>query len=275
MQIRLVVIALVSTLVSARADAQFRAADPAPGETFTVELGLMLWTPTPKLGVQTDGLAALGVPHVDLAEAFALDDTRFTEFRIVLKPGRKHKLRIARVSFSYDQQGTAPRPLNLGGLILPPSQPLTTQVEWDLWRFGYEWDFVAADRGLFGLVTEVKYNRLAANVGAAGIGSEAIDVTAPLATLGLIGRVYPHRNVALTAEFTGVKLFGLMRRVSDAFVDDLDVKMYDVDLYGTVNFGRHVGVQGGYRSVSADFEIEGDSGDLEMKGLYFGGLVRF
>jgi hypothetical protein len=100
-------------------------------------------------------------------------------------------------------------------------------------------------------------------------------VTAPIVTLGGILRVYPHRTFSLTAEFTGIKVFGFIRTITDRISEDLEAKMYDLDLYGTINFGSHVGAQLGYRSVTSEYEVEDDSGNLKMKGLYFGGLVRF
>jgi hypothetical protein len=51
--------------------------------------------------------------------------------------------------------------------------------------------------------------------------------------------------------------------------------MFDMDIYGTINLGRYLGVQFGYRSVTADYAVEQDAGDLAMKGTYFGGLIRF
>ena len=60
-----------------------------------------------------------------------------------------------------------------------------------------------------------------------------------------------------------------------ATLDDAARTRLGFDLYGTINFGSHVGVQGGYRSLSADYLVDQDAGDLKMKGFYFGGLVRF
>ena len=91
MQIRLLASALLSLLLSARAEAQFRAPDPAPGENFHVELGLMFWEPTPGLLIQTGGLAALGQGQVDFVQEFAIENDRFREFRSVIKTGRKHE----------------------------------------------------------------------------------------------------------------------------------------------------------------------------------------
>ena len=51
---------------------------------------------------------------------------------------------------------------------------------------------------------------------------------------------------------------------------EVEVKFFDFDMYGTVSVGRNVGVQGGYRSVVVDYMVDEDTGDLKMKGLYFG-----
>jgi len=275
MQIRLLTFVVVALMTAARADAQFNVSDPASGENFHVELGLMFWTPTPVLEIQTGGLAALGVAEVDLVQEFAIENQRFNEFRAVLKAGRKHKIRISYVPIEYNEQATLQRTITFGGVTFPVSVPATALVTWNLWRFGYEWDFVSADRGLVGFITELKHNRLSAELAATGLGSEATEVTAPILAIGGIARVYPHRNFSLTAEFTGFKVFGFVRSLTNAIAEDLEAKMYDLDLYGTVSFGPHLGAQGGYRSVTAEYLVDEDSGNLKMKGLYFGGLVRF
>jgi hypothetical protein len=81
----------------------------------------------------------------------------------------------------------------------------------------------------------------------------------------------------LTAELTGFKMPGFIgSRISDAIEDDdADATVFDLDLYGTVNFGRHLGVQLGYRSLTADYLFQEDAGDLELKGWYWGGMIRF
>jgi hypothetical protein len=264
-------------VVSARAEAQFRVASPAPGENFHVELGLMFWSPTPEILIQTGSLAALGQPEVDFVQEFGIEKKRFPEFRGVIKAGRKHKLRVSHVQMEYNESATLQRTIVFGGQTFPVSVPATADLSWRLWRFGYEWDFVAMDRGVVGLVTELKYNEVLATLSATGFGSEVTEVTAPIPTVGILARAYPHRDFSITAEFTGFKMPGFIgSRISDSLSgDDFEAKMYDFDIYGTLNFGRHVGLQGGYRSVIADYLVEDDAGDLKMKGWYFGGLVRF
>jgi hypothetical protein len=275
MRIQLLATILFSVTIAARAEAQFSVPDPAPAENFNVELGLMFWSPDPGIEIQTGGLAALGVARVDFVQEFGLLDDRFTEFRAVLKAGRKHKFRVSHVNFGYNQQTTLQRTISFGGATFPVAVPVTADLNWDLWRFGYEFDFVAADRGVIGFITELKHNHLTADLSATGFGTEVSDVTAPIITLGGIVRVYPHRTFSVTAEYTGFKVFGWVRTLTDRIAEDLEASMSDFDIYGTINFGRNVGVQVGYRSLTADYAVEEDEGDLKMQGVYFGGVVRF
>ena len=111
---------LCSCLVlSARAEAQFRVPDPAPGENFVVELGLFFWEPTPGLLIQTGGLAAIGENEVDFVQEFGIEKERFKEFRSVTKTGKKHKIRVSHVLAEYHASTTLQRTINFGGQTFP------------------------------------------------------------------------------------------------------------------------------------------------------------
>jgi hypothetical protein len=235
----------------------------------------MFWTPTPGIEIQTSGLAAAGFPKIDFVREFGLADDTFMEFRSVIKAGRKHKIRVSHVTFDYNETAAIQRDITFGGVTFPITIPVNADLNWDLWRFGYEYDFVAGDRGLLGIITELKQNHLTADLSAIGFPSQGTDVTAPIINIGAIVRVYPHRTFSITAEYTGFKVFGFVKTLTDRIAEDLDVKVNDFDIYGTINFGRHVGGQFGYRSLTSDYSIDEDEGDLKMKGFYFGGLVRF
>ena len=240
------------------------------------ELGVMFWKPTPELRLSTDALAAADLSEVDFVQEFGIEKERFREFRAVLKAAKKHKIRITHVQAEYNAATTLRRTIVFGGQTFPISVPATADLKWGVWRLGYEWDFVAMDRAVVGLITELKVNHVSADVQAIGFGSELTDVSAPVPTIGGIARVYPHKTFSLTAEFTGFKVPGfLAKKITSAIDDDADAKVFDLDLYGTVNFGSHVGAQLGYRSQTADYLFDEDAGDLELKGWYFGGLVRF
>jgi hypothetical protein len=276
MRIRFALAVCVCVLVSARAEAQFRVVEPAVGEDFHVEAGLMFWTPTPAIQLQTGSLVALGQPSVDLVGEFGIENTRFNEFRSVIKGGRKHKLRLSHINMQYNQSATLQRTITFGGSTFPVDVPATADLKWEFWRFGYEYDFVASPRGFLGLITELKVNKVNATLAASGYGSSVTDVSAPIPAVGVIARVYPHKLFAITTEFTGFKLPGFIgKKINDTVQDDFEARMYDLDLSGTLSFARYIGAQIGYRRVTANYLIDPDAGDLKMSGMYFGGVLRF
>ncbi|MBI3050421.1 MAG: hypothetical protein HYY76_19170 [Acidobacteria bacterium] len=243
------------------------AAAPAQAqapETHVAEIGLMLWRPSPELTLSADALAGSSINEVDFVEEFNIEDKWFPEFRAVL--GRTHKFRMSYVKFSFDEDATIQRTFTFQGRTFTVGAPASTDIEWDLWKIGYEWDFISRERGFFGVVADLKYNKVEASVDSPALRSAAAtDTTAPVPTIGVIGRGYVAPMVAITGEFTGLKIGS----------DDFDVKFTDFDINGTVLFGRHVGAQIGYRSVIADYVVDEDTGDLKMQGPYFGGVVRF
>ena len=109
---------------------------------------------------------------------------------------------------------------------------------------------------------------------ASGVAASLTDVNVPVPQFGIVGRGYPHKNVSITAEFTGIKVPGWLReKLTDA--EEFEANFKDFEIYGTVSITRYFGIQGGYRSLDADYVVDDESGDLEMKGPYFGGVVRF
>ena len=244
------------------AEAQFRAADPAPGEDFRVELGAMFFQPTPELRIQT-GSSIVG--EVDFVEEFDIEEKLFTDLRVVAKPGRKHKIRFSYLAARWDESAVIERTFTFGGRRFVVGAPATADLKWDMYKFGYEWDFVARDRGFVGLIAELKHNQISADVAASGIGAVTYETPAPVPTVGIIARGYPHRLLSITGEFSGLKIHS----------EDFDAELWDFDINANVSFGRHVGFQGGYRSVVAEYFVDDDSGDLKLQGPYFGAVVRF
>ncbi len=229
----------------------------------------MFWQPTPELSLTT-GDERVGT--VDFVGEFGIDEERFREFRAVIKPGRKHKIRFSYMTFRYDQDAVLERTITFQNLTFPVSADANADINWDLYRFGYEWDFVSRSRGFVGLVTELKYNRVEADITATGqvFGqtqslTASVNQDAAVPTIGGIARGYLGQYISVTGEFTA---FRLNR-------DEFRGTFYDFDIYGAAHLGRHVGVQAGYRSVTVDFLVDSDAGDMKMTGPYFGGFLRF
>lgn len=223
----------------------------------------MFWRPSPELILSTDALAG-AASEVDFVTEFGIEDKTFPEFRAVF--GRNHKFRLSYVQIKYDADATIQRTFIFNGRTFRVGAPASTDIKWNLWRLGYEWDFVRRERGFFGLLADVKMNKIEASVESTALTSPAAtDTTAPVPTVGVIGRGYVADMVAITGEFTGLKVS----------TSDFDAKFTDFDLYGTVNFGRNVGAQVGYRSVIVKYDVDDDTGDLKMQGPYFGGVLKF
>jgi hypothetical protein len=247
-----------STLTS-RADAQV-----LPAEDHVVEVGVMFWKPTPELTLSTDALAGSSISEVDFVEEFGIEDKYFPEFRATV--GRSHKLRVSYVNFKYAEDATIQRTFTFQGRTFTIGAPATTDIDWRLWKFGYQWDFISRERGTFGVIADLKYNQIDASVDSPVLRSSAsTDVTAPVPTIGVAGRAYVAPMVSIGGEFSGLKLER----------DEFDVKFFDFDINGIVSFGRFLGAQVGYRSITAEYIVDEDFGDLKMKGPYFGGVLRF
>jgi hypothetical protein len=255
-------------LLARPASAQYQSlSEPATGETYRVEIAGALFNPTPTLLISSEGL---GIPgdQIDFVREFQLEDETFKQLRIVGRPGKKHKFRYEFVPIRYEKETTITRSFVFNGQRYNVSLPVLAELKWNAMRFSYEWDFVYTDYGYVGLVLDLKYTDVEAALTNSLIGREFARAQAPIPAIGGTGRVYVVPNVSITGEFT-------MFRLPEGIDEDYRARYYDFDLYGTVNFTDHFGVQLGYRSLSVFYEIESDAGDLKMKGLYFGGAVRF
>jgi len=260
---------LWSWLAPAPAAAQYGVAgsERATGETYHVEVGGYLWSPTPTVLITSESLGIIG-SNIDFVEDLGIEKSTFRQLKVVLRPATKHKFRFEYTPISYDAESTLRRSIVFNGQRFDISLPVTTELKWKAYRFGYEWDFVYRERGFVGVLLELKYTDIEATLANTFVGSEFVRARAPIPAIGVIGRVYPVPNISITGEFSGFKLPG-------GIDEDYQGKYFDFDFYGTVNFTDNVGAQLGYRSLTVFYHVEEDEGDLKMKGFYFGGVLRF
>jgi hypothetical protein len=262
------VLCLLLGAFAAPAQAQYNVPSPAIAESYRLEVMGGFWNPNPKIVISSE---EFGIPGdlIDFVSDLGLEQSRFGQIKAVLRPGRKHKLRFEYTPINYEQVGTLTRSIVFNGQRYEVSVPVASSLKWNAYRFGYEFDFITRDRGFLGLVLEAKYTDVEARLQQNVFGlDEFVHAQAPIPAIGLIGRVYVMPNVSITGEFSGIKL-------PESINEDYRAKYYDFDLYGTVNFTKNVGAQLGYRSFVVYYRVEDDEGDLSLKGLYFGGVVRF
>ena len=254
---------------AAPAAAQYAGlSDPATGENYHVEIGGYLWSPSPTILITSEALGIAG-SEIDFVEDLGVEDKTFRQLKVVLRAARKHKFRFEYTPIAYEQETTLRRTIIFNGQRYDVALPVESELRWNAMRFGYEWDFIYRDRGFFGLLLDLKYTDVKAELNSLGGAlSEFVSAKAPIPAIGAIGRVYPLANVSLTGEFS-------MFRLPEGIDEDYRGRYYDFDIYGSVNFTDHFGAQLGYRSLSVFYRVETDQGDMKLKGLYFGGVARF
>lgn len=246
--------------------------DRATGENYHVELGGTIWNPTPAIAISSESLGIAG-DTIDFVNDLGIEKSSFRQLKVVLRPGTKHKLRFEYTPIKYEAQSTVTRTFVFNGQRYTIGLPVTSELKWNAYRFGYEWDFLYADRGFLGLLLETKYTHVNASLTASVAGltdTEFTEARAPIPAIGVVGRAYPAANISITGEFSAFKLPD-----AAADPDKYSGKYYDFDLYGTVNFTDHFGAQLGYRSLDVFYKVKLDQGTMTLRGPYFGGVARF
>lgn len=255
MQMSACALALALVLVlssSTRVDAQ------------VAEIGVMFWSPAPELVLSADDLSETDLDEVDFVQEFGIEEKRFPEFRAAI--GRAHKFRVSFIRFGYDAEATIRRTFTFRNRTFTIGAPARSDVTWDLWKFGYQWDFVSRPQGSVGVIADLKYNRVRGAIDSPVLSSAAeTEVKAYVPTVGVAARGYLAPAFAVSGELTG------LRFTSTDFV----ARFVDFDVYAVVFFGGHAGAQAGYRSVDVEYLIDNDEGRLQMTGPYFGGILRF
>jgi hypothetical protein len=261
---------------AASAEAQYGArrrvsTNRATGETYHIELAGTIWNPTPEILISSEQFGQLG-DDVDFVNTLGLPTSKFKQVKIVARPGTKHKFRFEYTPIKYNGQKTINTSFVFNGQRYTVGLPVTSELLWKAYRFGYEYDFVYKDRGFAGVLLETKYTDITATLTAtlAGIArTEFTHARGPVPAIGFIARGYIVPNISVTGEFSGFPEIGA--NGSSRYGG----KYYDFDLYGTVNFSDHFGAQAGYRSLDVSYKVKKDHGTMKLKGLYFGGVTRF
>ncbi len=259
--------ALLCVVQPARAQYQpYEVPEPATGETYHVEAGFYLWLSSPEMLVASESLGIPGT-DIDLVNDLGMEGRRLKEFRLVLQPGRKHKFRFSWIPATFEGSTVLTRTIVFNGIRFDLNIPVDSQLKWNNYRFGYEYDIVSRDRGFFGLTFGALYTDIELRL-ASFFNDEFARARGFIPNGGAIGRVYVVSNISITGEVGAIYL-------PAAFEQDVDISGIDIDIYGTVNFTNNFGAQIGYRHFSATYTGAADRGDLKMKGVYFGGVARF
>ena len=266
---------LIGLAAAAPAEAQYKpkkaSSNLATGETYHIEVAGSIWDPTPDIVISSESLGIPGDP-IDFVNTLGITKSKFRQLKLVARPGEKHKFRFEYTPIKYEAQQTVTRSFVFNGQRYTVGLPVTTELLWKAYRFGYEYDFLYKDRGFLGFLVEAKYTDITATLTASLAGVTDVEFAharGPIPAIGIVGRAYVAPNISITGEFSGFP------EVGTAGSSRYGGKYYDLDIYGTVNFNDHLGAQVGYRSFDVTYKVNLDNGTMKLKGLYFGGVARF
>jgi len=260
---------------STRASAQFQPrtlSDPATGEQFHIEGSIGFWAPGADMNISSDQFGISGTP-IDFKRDLNLVDSKFTELHVVFKPARKHKLRLQYVPVRYEQQRTLTSDIIFNGQRFRAGNPVTSELNWNAYRFSYEYDFISTNRGFGGVILDVKYTDVFAQLQSSNQSPENMHEQLPIPSLGGIARFYIVPNISATFEMTGM---AIPQAISDQFRVGGHYK--EIEAYGTINLTNNVGFQGGYRALDLGYLYrgnDGSTGSLLLKGVFFGITARY
>lgn len=241
------------------------AVNPVVGEDYWVEFAANLWRPGPDILISSEGLGILG-SDVDFVADLGLQDKNIGDFRILLRPGRKHKLHADFLPIRYSGEATLSKRIIFNGIAYEIGATVGSSLTWDTWNLFYEYDFVYRDRFYLGFLLGAKYTQLRADI-TSPIETTFTEVKFPIPAVGGTIRIYPVRRFQVTGTVT---LFDMWEPINGS-----EGEYYDVDVSGTFNFTNNIGVQGGYRSISVEYVASQDRGRLDVDGAYVGAVVRF
>lgn len=264
---------VIGGLVAAPADAQYRrrvATSPSVGENYHLEFSTFLWDPTPDMSVSSEELGIVGTT-IDAVSDLGMAKAKFKEFRLVLRPAMKHKFRLDYIPISYDGETTLTRDLVFNGQRYTVGLPVNSTLDWKSYDVSYEYDFLYRETWFVGFVLQAKYTDVTVTLKSPVKSlDEYARARAPIPAIGGTFRAYLLPALSVSGEVTGFKLptsIDKERRY--------DGKYIDYDFYATYNVTENFGAQVGYRSKHVTYRVEQDTGDFQLKGIYFGGVARF
>lgn len=183
--------------------ASFAAAQENDFERSRVEVSADLWFMNTVGDFQSDGTL------VNLKSDLGLEQGKLTPvFRLVLKPGRKHRLIFEGTPYRLDGFNQLNRAIVFEGTTYPFQDRIDSNVKLDYFHAGYQYDLVRRAQGHFGLQAGVAYVKASGSIRSAVTGiSESAEQKLPLPTVGGEFRVFPipgSRRISLNGELRGM-----------------------------------------------------------------------
>jgi hypothetical protein len=246
----------------------------AIGERYHIEGGISFWNPTVAGLVSSEQFGYVG-SNIDFVTDLGYIQTRFRELKLILRPAKKHRFRIQYTPIDYLGDTSFKRNIVFNGVVFPLAVPVQSELGWKVLRLGYEYDFIYLPRGFVGVLFDARYTKFTASLSSPIPCSSSSNepckqfmlARAPLPAIGIVGRGYVTREVALNFELSGLKLPNVDPKYAANY--------YDWNISGTVNLTNNVGFDIGWRRITTFLAIDKDMGDVKFQGMWFGASLRY
>lgn len=235
------------------------------GERYNIEMSTTWWTPSVYGVIQSDAIDAIG-SSISFTDDLGYESTRFTDLRFVIRPGKKHRIRIQYTPIEYRAAAVLNRDVTFQGETFPVSVPVESTFGWHVWRTGYEYDFLYHPRAFVGVLGEARFIDMTAQI-TSPVASSTVAAHAVVPALGFFTRVYVLPDLAINFEWTGFQVPKVFEVEDNTYVD--------WDLHATINFTNNFGGQVGWRKATTFLKVKGDTADMKYEGIWFGLVVRY
>lgn len=235
------------------------------GEKYVFEVATTWWTPSVYGVIQSDQLAAIG-SQIDFKKDLGYESTRFTDLRFVVRPAKKHRIRVQYTPIEYHATTVFNRDITFRGETFEVSLPVESRFGWRVWRTGYEYDFLYHPRAFLGVMGEARFIDMSAEI-TSPVASERVTAKATVPAIGVFTRVYVLPDLAINFEFTGFQVPKIFEVDKNTYID--------WDLHATINLNNNFGGQLGWKKATTFLNVGSETADMKFEGFWFGLVVRY
>jgi len=201
---------------------------------------------------------------INLVNDLGFDDRKnFGEGHLQIKFGGKHKFNFSFIPLKWEGNQNLTRTIEFGGQTFTVGANVQSKANLDLYKAGYEYDFLLGKAGFLGGTVDVLVAKVDVELKAPALAiNEKEDKTVPIPMIGLIGRIYPIQWIHLTGKVSGIPLG------SNGYVIDAEASL-------NINPVKYIGISGGYRYLQTNLKYDNSFLDFKLNGPFVALDLRF
>lgn len=201
----------------------------------------------------------------DFKSDLGLEDENFPEIKLVFHRGANNKYAFSYTQIGYSADHNVTRQVEFSGETFTSGSRVTTDLDIKYLSFVWVWQFLnlPENKLKFGSVAGIKAMSADIALNASGLGiSKSDSIVGGLPVIGLALDINPIGMINLFSEVSGLSA-GSYGHFIDA---EAGIKLIPM---------RFVSLTGGYRVINMRADYDPDFAEIEFKGPFVGGTVRF